>query len=329
MRVLIVKLSSLGDVVHTMPAMQDIRAAFPGAQIDWAVEPAYAPLVRRIEGIGDVIDCPLRRWRKAWWTKPVRADWAKLRRRLQSVRYDAVIDMQGLAKSAWIARTANGTSHGLANRTDGSSYEWPAAWLVDQAIKVQPHIHAMDRARVLAAAALGFAQKGPPRYGLRANPPAVRAERPTVAFVHGSSRDDKLWPQAHWVSIGKRLLDAGWRIALPQGSEAEQTRAEMIGAALQFDRANLVEVWPALKLDAVVDRLAATQGVIGVDSGLSHIAVALNLPHVQIYNFPTAWRTGPQLAHGQRHQVCVEGQGGPGLEAVWSSWTKVLDLSGA
>jgi heptosyltransferase I len=325
-RVLIVKLSSLGDVVHTLPAVQDIRAAFPGAQIDWAVEPAFAPLVRRIDGIGEVIDCPLRRWRKAWWTKPVRAEWAKLRARLQSVKYDAVIDMQGLTKSAWIARTAQGPSHGLANQTDGSSYEWPVAWLVDHSIKVERHIHAMDRARVLASKALGFALQGPPRYGLRAARPTARPEKPTVAFVHGSSRDDKLWPQAHWVSLGKRLIEAGWRIALPHGSEAEQTRAEMIAAALQFDRHNLVEVWPGLKLDAVADRLAATQGVIGVDSGLSHIAVALKLPHVQIYNFPTAWRTGPQAAHGNRDQIYVESQGGPGLEAVWSAWIKVVDL---
>ncbi len=329
MRVLIVKLSSLGDVVHTMPALHDIRAAFPGAQVDWAVEPLYAPLVRRVEGIGEVIECPLRRWRKAWWTSSVRLEWGALRKRLRSVRYDAVIDMQGLTKSAWIARTAQGPSHGLANRTEGSSHEWPAAWLVDHPIKIEPHIHAMDRARTLAAKALGYAPQGLPRYGLRATRPAERAERPTVVFVHGSSRDDKLWPQAHWISLGKRLINAGWRIALPQGSEAEQTRAEMIGAALQFDRLHLVEVWPALKLDAVVNRFAAAQGVIGVDSGLSHIAVAMNLPHVQIYNFPTAWRTGPQVAHGQRHQVCVEGQSGPGLEAVWSAWTRVLEAPGA
>jgi heptosyltransferase I len=328
-RVLIVKLSSLGDVVHTIPALQDIRAAFPGAQVDWAVEPAYAALVRRVEGIGDIIECPLRRWRKAWWTAPVHAEWAALRKRLQSVRYDAVIDMQGLTKSAWIARTAHGPSHGLANQTDGSSHEWLAAWLVNHPIRVEPRIHAMDRGRALAAKALGFALQGAPRYSLRVNRAPVRAERPTVAFVHGSSRDDKLWPQAHWISLGKRLIDAGWRIALPQGSEAEQTRAEMIGAALQFDRMHLVEVWPSLKLDAVVDRLGATQGVIGVDSGLSHIAVALNLPHVQIYNFPTAWRTGPQAAHGQRHQLSVEGQSGPGLEAVWSAWNQVLKASGA
>ena len=329
MRVLIVKLSSLGDVVHTLPAVQDIRAAFPGAQVDWVVEPLYAPLLRRVEGVGEVIECPLRRWRKKWWAGSVGAEWSALRKRLQSVRYDAVIDMQGLTKSAWIARTANGPSHGLANRTEGSSFEAPAAWLVDHAIRIEPRVHAMDRARTLAARALGFSLQGPPRYGLRAARPAARAERPTIAFVHGSSRDDKLWPQAHWISLGKRLINAGWRIALPQGNEAEQTRAEMIGAALQFDRTNLVEVWPTLKLDAVLDRLAATQGVIGVDSGLSHVAMALDLPLVQIYNFPTAWRTGPQVAHGQRHQVPVEGQGVPGLEAVWSAWTRVRDASGA
>ena len=204
----------------------------------------------------------------------------------------------------------------------------PPPGLVDHAIRVEPHIHAVDRARVLAERALGSSQQGFPRYGLRSTRPVPRAERPTVAFVHGTSRDDKLWPQAHWINLGKRVIDAGWRIALPQGSEAEQTRAELIGAALQFDRMNVVEVWPALKLDAVVDRLAATQGVIGVDSGISHMAVALNLPHVQIYNFPTSWRTGPQRAHGQRHQVSVEGQGVPGLEAVWSAWNEVLEASG-
>lgn len=329
MRVLIVKLSSMGDVVHSMPALQDIRTAFPGAQIDWVVEPAYAPLVRRVDGIGDVIECAMRRWRAAWWTSAVRGEWRALRSRLKSTRYDAVLDLQGLTKSALVARLANGVSHGLANQTEGSSFEWPAAWLVNRAIRVESHIHALDRARALAATALEFKPQGAPLYGLRARRAAEKAERPTVAFVHGSSRDDKLWPQAQWISLGKRLIDAGWRIALPQGGEVEQTRAEMIGAALQFDRTNLVEVWPTLKLDAMVDRLASTQGVIGVDSGLSHLAVALNLPHVQIYNFPTAWRTGPQPAHGHKHQVCVEGQGVPTLDMVWTAWGKVQEAAAA
>ena len=323
MRVLIVKLSSMGDVVHTMPVVQDIRTAFPDAKIDWVVEPAFAPLVRRVEGVNDVVECAMRRWRGAWWTSTVRREWRALRTRLRAQRYDAVIDLQGLTKSALIARMANGPSHGLANQTEGSSFEWPAAWLVKRAIRIEPHIHALDRGRMLAGQALGYAPQGAPRFGLRANPLASRSELPTVVFVHGSSRDDKLWPQAQWISLGKRVIDAGWRIALPQGNEVEQTRAELIGAALQFDRANLVEVWPLQRLDALVDRMAAARGVIGVDSGLSHLAVALNLPHVQIYNLPTSWRTGPQPAHGHKHQVCVEGQGAPTLDAVWTAWGKV------
>ena len=179
----------------------------------------------------------------------------------------------------------------------------PAGWLVDHAIRMEPHIHAMDRSRALVAAVLGKPPEGPPKYGLNPKQRVFRTATPTVAFVHGTSRDDKLWPTDHWVQLGKRVIEAGWRIALPQGNEMEQTRAEMIAAGLQFEKAFFVDVWPSLGLDAVLDRLALTQGVIGVDSGLSHIAVALDMPHVQLYNFPTAWRTGPQPSHGHRHQV--------------------------
>ena len=328
LRILIVKLSSLGDVVHTMPVVHDILAAHPGAVIDWVVEPGFAPLLRRVQGIGTVIECALRRWSKAWWTAPVRAEWRAFRGRLQQHPYDAVIDLQGLTKSAVIARLAHGVSYGLANQTEGASHEWPARWLVDHAISVPARIHAMDRARVLVGAALRYAPEGAPRYGLRASPSMGKAaSAPTVVFVHGSSRDDKLWPQASWVQLGKRFLAAGWSIALPQANEAEQTRAEMIAAAWQFDQSMRIEVWPNLSLDAVVDRMAAAQGVIGVDSGLSHIAVALDLPHVQLYNFSTAWRTGPQAEHGHRHQVSVEGKPTPSLEAVWAAWTQAVEAA--
>jgi heptosyltransferase I len=324
-RILIVKLSSLGDVVHTMPAVQDIRAAHPGAQIDWVVEPGFAPLVRRVDGVGSVIECSIRRWRQAWWTARVRAEWRAFRERLRAQQYDKVIDLQGLTKSALISRLARGKSYGLGNQTEGASYEWPARWLVDHTVKVQPHIHAVDRARTLAAFAMNMPIAGPPSYGLRAKGPVARPDRPTVVFVHGTSREDKLWPHEYWIKLGKHILNMGWRIALPQGNEAEQTRAELIAAAWQFERGTQIEVWPTLGLDAVVDRLAATQGVIGVDSGLSHVAVALNLPHVQLYNFPTSWRTGPLVAHGHKHQVVVEARPVPTVEAVWSAWKGVLE----
>ena len=324
MKVLIVKLSSLGDVVHAMPAVQDIRAAHPDAVIDWVVEPAFAPLVRRVAGVHRVIECSLRRWRRGWWMPSVRAEWRAFRAALQQEQYDAIIDLQGLTKSALVARLARGTRFGLGNQTEGSSYEAPAGWLVDHAIRVEPHIHAMDRSRALVAAVLGKPPEGPAKYGLNPKQRVFRTATPTVAFVHGTSRDDKLWPTDHWVQLGKRVIDAGWRIALPQGNEMEQTRAEMIAAGLQFEKAFFVDVWPSLGLDAVLDRLALTQGVIGVDSGLSHIAVALDMPHVQLYNHPTAWRTGPQPSHGHRHQVALEGKPIPTVQATWLAWSNVL-----
>lgn len=326
MRVLIVKLSSLGDVVHTMPVVHDIHAAHPGALIDWVVEPAFAPLLRRVDGVDEVIECALRRWRSAWWSPAVWREIWNFKWRLQREHYDAVLELQGLTKSALVAWLARGRSHGLANRTDGASFERPARWLVHNPIEVPVRIHAMDRARHLAAAALHYTAAGPPVYGLRAAAHKQRAPtEPTVVFVHGTSRDDKLWPVSSWIQLGKRFLAAGWRIALPQGSEVEQTRAEMIAAGWEFEPSLRVEVWPTLGLSAVEDRIAAAQGVIGVDSGLSHVAVALRLPHVQIYNFPTAWRTGPLAEHGHRHQTAVEGPPMPTVDAVWAAWSRVTE----
>ncbi|MES2990496.1 MAG: lipopolysaccharide heptosyltransferase I [Pseudomonadota bacterium] len=323
MRVLIVKLSSLGDVVHAMPVVHDIRVAFPDALIDWVVEPGFAPLVRRVDGVHTVVECALRRWTKAWWTGAVRAEWRAFKARLQATHYDAVLDLQGLTKSAVIARLAPGRSYGLANRTDGASHEPPARWLVDTAIRVEPHIHALDRSRVLAAQALGYTAAGSPVFGLRAAPIARDGAPPTVVFVHGTSRDDKLWPDDHWIELGRRVVAEGWRITLPHAGAVEQARAQRIATAI----GEAAEVWPAMNLDALTDRLAATQGVIGVDSGLSHIAVALDLPHVQLYNFPTAWRTGPQPAHGHRHQVSVEAQPTPSLDAVAAAWAGVREAA--
>ena len=325
LRVLIVKLSSLGDVVHAMPVVNDIRAVHTEALIDWVVEPGFAPLVRRVDGMHATIECALRRWRKAWWTAETRREWRAFRQHLGAQHYDAVIDLQGLTKSALIARLAHGVSHGLANRTDGSSFEMPARWLVDHAIRIAPHTHALDRSRLLAAQALGYTLHGPPRFGLQSSlhsglPLRASAVAPrTVVFVHGTSRNDKLWPEPHWIALGRQLMAQGWRLALPQASAEERLRAERIAAALGGG----CEVWPAMDLAALADRMSATQGAIGVDSGLSHIAVALNLPHVQIYNFPTAWRTGPQASHGHRHQVSVQGQPTPAVAAVWDAWQQV------
>lgn len=335
MRILIVKLSSLGDVVHALPVVADIRERHPHAVIDWVVEPGFAPIVRRTAGVAEVIACPLRRWlRSGPWRPAVLREMGEFVARLRQERYDAVIDLQGLTKSALIARLARGPSFGLANRTEGASHEAPARWLATRAVRVEPRSHAIDRSRELVSAALDTWADKPPSFGLRGAgtasiasvasqaTPASRAAPagpPVVALIHGSSRPDKLWPEACWIELGRRLVDEGWHVALPRTGHDEAKRARAIAAAIGAG----AEVWPALGLDDFVERLAGTDGAIGIDSGPSHIAAALGLPHVQLYNFPTSWRTGPQARGGAAVQVSVEGDPLPSVAAVWSAWRSV------
>jgi len=317
LRVLVVKLSSLGDVVHAMPAVQDLRASLPGVQVDWVVERGFAPLVSRCEGMGRIIPCELRRWRKKPFSAQTRAEWRAFKAALQEQAYDAVLDLQGLTKSAlvaWLARTsAQGRRYAMANQTEGSGYEAPTRWVADVAIRLAPHVHAVERARLLCAAALGYTITTPARFGLRPDTVTARgATKPCIALVHGTSRADKQWPEAAWVELGGRLNAAGFTAALAHGTPTEQATSTRIAAQL----ADAV-VWPSMGLDALTDTMAACAGVIGVDSGLSHIAVALDLPHVQLYNFDTAWRTGPL---GGARQVSVFASPCPGVDAVWQAW---------
>lgn len=329
MNILIVKLSSLGDVVHAMPAVQDIRRAFPDARIDWVVERGFAPLVQRCEGVGRVIPCDLRRWRKRPFAAQTRAEWGAFKTALQSQAYDWVLDLQGLTKSAlvaWLARTApSGKKVALAHRTDGSGYEAPTRWVADVAIAMEPHVHAVQRARILCSQALGYAVPDFERFGLlaqvntaQAATKSIATDKPSVALVHGTSRADKEWPLHAWVALGQRLLAQGHAVVLAHGSPQERATSEAIAAQLGSG----ASVWPTMDLAQVTDALGSCAGCIGVDSGLSHIATALDLPHVQIYNFDTAWRTGPSVHPGAR-QVAVFALPQPTVDAVWNAWLSV------
>ncbi len=355
MKILIVKLSSLGDVVHTMPAVQDIRRALPHAQIDWVVEPGFAPLVQRCQGVHRVIPCALRAWRKSWWSPATRVAWRAFKADLAQVHYDAVIDCQGLAKSAIVARcaklTATGQRYAMANRTDGSGYEAATRWLADVAIELLPHVHAVQRSRLLCAQALGYALENSPdneknlSFGLIVQAFTAQAATKiiaynTVAFIHGTSRADKCWGEANWVQLGQRLIAQGYRISLVHGSDAEQQRSERLATLFNATDNHAAQVWPRMSLDALTDQLAQCAGVIGVDSGLSHIAVALDVPHVQLYNFDTAWRTGPQgdgmgmgmgmgMGIGMRRQVSVFAQPEPPVDVVWQAWLQVAPTMAA
>lgn len=328
MRVLIVKLSSLGDVVHAMPAVQDISRAFPQAQIDWVVEDAFAPLVRRCAGVDRVIVCNLRAWRRKPWSALTRTQWRLFTHQLREHAYDAVLDLQGLTKSACVARMARTTDRGrrfaMAHRTEGSSYEAPTRWLADVAVRMKTHVHAVERGRILCAQALDYPLGPEEHYGLRAaaQGPASHAksgdEGPgsaTVLFAHGSSRADKQWPVTHWVELGRRLNQSGLQVAFPHGNQTELQSSQEMAGQLQ-----LAQVWPRWSLDELADAMARCVGVIGVDSGLSHVAVALDLPHVQLYNLDTAWRTGPV---GRLRQRSLYASPFPDVDSVWQAWQEV------
>ncbi len=325
MKILLVKLSSLGDVIQTVPVIHDIHTALRGAQIDWVVEEAFAPLVERAQGLGRVWPIAERRWRKSRLHPATRQERAAFFAKLHIERYDAVIDFQGLIKSALVARQARLAPGGFratyANGSEACSYEWPVRFMVNKALPMAQRIHAVARYRTLAAAALGYELGGEAVYrwtGLPASP--AQDATPTVVLAHGTTRSDNEWPQADWIALGRRLIDAGCHVALPQAGAREMAFANTVAQAIGAG----AEVWPAIGLAQVLDHMAACAGVIGVDSGLSHLAVALNLPHVQIFSQPRVWRAGPI---GQAHQRAVGGDQAPGVEAVWQTWQAVWQAS--
>jgi heptosyltransferase-1 len=321
MRILIVKLSSLGDVVQTMPVVYDIRQAFAQAQIDWVVEEAFAPLVQEVSGLRRVLPIAQRRWRKSWFAAPTRHERAAFIEVLQDQAYDAVIDFQGLVKSALVARSARLLPGGFratyANASEACSYEWPVRWLLDRLVPMPQRIHAVARYRLLAAQALGYQVDGPNTYPLALlATDAVEGERYGVVFAHGTTRADNEWPEGDWIILGQRLVAQGHTVELPQVGALELARVQRIARALGPQ----ARVWPALSLAQVAQRMAASCGVIGVDSGLSHLAVALDLPHVQIFSQARAWRAGPV---GCAHQVAIGGAAPPGVAQVWAAWQSV------
>ncbi|WP_176929044.1 lipopolysaccharide heptosyltransferase I [Paraburkholderia lycopersici] len=297
-KILIVRVSSLGDVVHNMPAVADIRRRYPDAQVDWLVEESFQSLVELVNGVGRAIPFSLRRWRRGLFSA---ANWREIgafRRALAAEKYDLVIDCQGLIKTAWVASWAHGPLVGLGNRTDGAGYEWPVRFFYDRSIRIEPRTHVVERTRQLVAGALDLAPPSPTDdidFGLDTYRAAqalacvgLNLPVPYVVFVHATSRADKEWPAQHWIELGQALVRRGASLVLPWGSETERATSERL--AREFGEAAIVP--PRLSLPAVVGLIDGAAATVGVDTGLVHIAAALKRPTVELYNFATAWRTG-------------------------------------
>jgi len=282
--ILFIKTSSLGDVIHHMPAVTDARRAGPDWHLSWVVEEAFAPLARLHPGIDEVIPVASRRWRKAL---PSPATWSEMRQfcaALRARRYDRIVDSQGLARTGLIARIARGERHGY----DRASIREPMASLFyDVCHKVSRDLHAVERNRQLTALTLGYEIEGAPDYGLSRARFAAPAE-PYVVFLHATAQARKEWPAANWIALGHSLNERGFEIVLPWGTEAERARSEEIATTLPKAR-----VPDRAPLDQVARLIAGARGVIGVDTGLLHLAAALAVPLTAIFAGSQPKLTGP------------------------------------
>ncbi len=292
-RILIVKTSSLGDVIHNLPVINDIKAHYPHVSIDWIVEESFADIPRLHNGVNKIFVVAIRRWRKKLFSKKTWQEMSEFKHSIASqLPYDLILDTQGLIKSALIASFAIGNKHGMDKQ---SAREPLASYFYKKKYHVPRAQHAVKRNRALAAMACGYTiPNDAPDYGIKKHGIAnsvdessvdLGLKKPYIVGLHGTSRDSKLWPIDHWVTLGKTLAQQNLTLALPWASSAEYQRALQIADSL----ANVM-VLPKQTIAQLAQIISQAAATIGVDTGLSHLATALNIPTIAIYT-----DTNPEL----------------------------------
>jgi heptosyltransferase-1 len=296
LNILLVRVSSLGDVLHNLPMVADIARHFPDAHIDWVVEEGFVSLVQLNPRVRTIIPFALRRWRKSLGKPETRAEIKAFFRTLRAREYDYVFDTQGLLKTGVImgaARVAKGGRKvGMANGSEGSGYEGISRVFHHLSVPTDPRTHAVARGRIVAGAALGYSVDTPADFGLA--PLADDTARPDwmppayTVFFHGTARDAKKWAPEHWIALGRALAlePAPLPILLPWGSPKEKAEAAQLAAALPN-----AQLLPKLSMADAVLLARRASLVIGVDTGLTHIAAAFVRPTVEIYADSPRWKT--------------------------------------
>jgi heptosyltransferase-1 len=295
MRILIVKTSSLGDLVHALPALTDAARALPGLRCDWLAEKSFAEIPRWHPAVDRIVTCEMRRWRKQLWRFSGGGEWAAFKQQLRERDYDLVIDAQGLVKSAWLASKARGPLAG----PDWHGAREPLASLLYRYKLPVPHAHAahaVRRGRVLFAEALGYAvPEDLPDFGLdRTRFAAPSLTQPYVVFLHATTWPSKCWPESHWCELGRWLVQRGIEVVLPWGSDAERASAQRIADGCG------ARLLPKLSLTEIAGVLAHAQAAVGVDTGLAHIANAVGTASVTLYGPTLPGLTGT-IGRGQLH----------------------------
>ena len=280
-RVLIVKTSSLGDLIHTLPAVSDAAHALQGVEFHWLVEEALREVPAWHPAVSRVIPIALRRWRRNWWRAWRTRELAGFRQSMLREPYDLVIDGQGLLKSALPARFAGAPVSGYDHR---SIREPLATFFYHQRYRVERQLHAIERLRRLFSLALGYALPDtPPEYGLEAGKAGRNRE---LIFLHGTTWPSKHWPEKYWIELARLALEQGYQVRWPWHAEEERRRAE------RFAQAGGGELLPRMGLTALRGRLTEAAGAVGVDTGLAHVAAAVGVPAVTLYGPTGAGLTG-------------------------------------
>tara|TARA_R110002012_G_scaffold321006_1_gene547074 strand:+ start:3681 stop:4745 length:1065 start_codon:yes stop_codon:yes gene_type:complete len=295
MRVLVIKTTSLGDVIHTLPAITDAARAVPGIRFDWVVEEGFAEIPAWHPAVDRVIPVAVRRWRKNLWQALSSGEWRDFKRKISDVEYDLVIDAQGLLKSALLSRYARGMVVGLDKE---SAREPLASRFYGEKVEVPWGQHAVERTRQLFAQALGYSvPEGLGEYGLAPPSAAEHAtdSAPYVVFLHGTTWVTKHWPERYWQELARQVTDLGLQVKLPWGSLPEQTRAQHIAQGLEA-----VQVLPRLPLAGIAEVLAGAKACVAVDTGLGHLAAALDVPTLSLFGPTNPGFTGA-YGHAQQH----------------------------
>jgi heptosyltransferase-1 len=278
-RILIVKVTSMGDVIQAQPIVSDLKRAFPGVEVDWAVDESFAEIARWNPGIDRVLCAPLRRFKKArrW------ADFKAIAQSIAELRahpYDVAVDIHGVYKSAIIAflsrsrRRLGYRSEDLGER--GAAFAYTGRFVPPR------DRNAWNGMRETVSTALGYPLEGPAEYNLRIPVPAYplvdTGGRPLAMLFHAASKDDKKWPAAHWIAVARELVQRGFHVVVPWGSPAE--RAEGLAIVEEVEGAELL---PQLSVTEIAQVIAASDFVIGVDTGFVHLAHALGKRTVMIF----------------------------------------------
>ena len=310
--ILFIKTSSLGDVVHHMPALTEARKARPDASFTWLVEEAFAPLVALHPAVGGVIPVAWRRWRKSLLSPSTLGEIGRSLRAIRARRYDIIVDSQGLLRSAIIARVAHGCRHGYGA---ASIREPLASMFYDVRHSVSQALHAVERNRILSGLALGYTPQGAPDFGLERARFTAPGPRYAV-LLHATARPEKQWAPENWIALGHALSGDGREMVLPWGTADERARSEQIAAALP--RARVPQRAP---LDVVTRLIAGAEFVVGVDTGLLHLAAALGVPLVAIFLGSRPGLTGP-VGAGPIAVLGAEGEA-PSVDEVTAAVARV------